>query len=292
MKLKKSHELHQTTFLRTGSYVFDFLSGGGVPLGKISEFFGAPSSGKSSFVLMFLKKVNFPAVYFDLEYSIDKAFAERFGLGSNICFVQESLEGEALITAILDSFKKADLVVLDSLAAIEASSSALARQAFLVTKLLRQIAQLLPQGKTLIILNQLRTQQLGQALFVVDSSGGYALKHFTHLRVKFDKKTVKGTTQEIEFKVLKCKLPALPYNRGIAIYDFNKNEFDYSFEFLKLGEVFSLIETTESGIIYSGTKELIKKRQYKSWFEKNRDQLLGELETQLNLYFEALQKRT
>ncbi len=293
--MKKNELFTKTTFpkikqIPTGSYVFDFLTGGGLPIGKIIEFFGEPSSGKTSFTLLFLSQFPGKALYFDFEQGLDKQFLAKFNLSENIKFSSELVDAVSFPDILVDAFKTNDLIVVDSLAAIQSTTEALAQHALTLTKALRKVLPYLKQDKTLLLLNQLRTQSYGGSIFVVDSGGGYALKHFTHLRVRFDKKVVKGSTQEIEFKIVKSKTPGVPYNRATIKYDFLKCKIDYSYEFMKLGEIFGILTQTETGIIINETGETVTRRGYHAWFRKNEEFALKTLQKGLAEYYKLLEK--
>jgi len=290
MKYLKGNQVPQVEFYSTGSYIFDFLTGGGIPKGKITEIFGSPSSGKTSFILNMLQaNPEAKAIYFDFEQGLDKDFLGNFSLPNTQFFIG-ILTGKEATKEILKSFEKNDIVIVDSLSSIAVETEALAQTALVISQFLKLVLRYLSEGKTLILLNQLRTQSLSGNMFVVESSGGYALKHFTHLRVRLEKKKIQNTKIEVEVKVIKSKLPAPPYNKATLQYDFLKKRVDTAFEIRKLAEVFGLIESDGSEIIIKETGEKVNSRFYARWFEKEGEFLKKRVEESLQAYYQELRR--
>src|SRR5262245_16403885 len=70
--------------ISTGSFIVDYVTGiGGIPRGRITEFHGLQSSGKTTAVLMTVaecQQMGLGAFYLDFEHSIDPIYATSLGV--------------------------------------------------------------------------------------------------------------------------------------------------------------------------------------------------------------------
>jgi len=76
-------KLKKVKFISTGVKVIDWALGGGIPIGRLSEFFGDFSTGKTLIGMQFLREVqkrNGIAVFLDSESSFSENMAENIGL--------------------------------------------------------------------------------------------------------------------------------------------------------------------------------------------------------------------
>lgn len=114
--------------ISTGSIMFDYVLGGGIPRSRLTVITGDPSTGKTTVALLMAASVaanaetmknGGRAAFMDFERSYDPTWADRLGVdsGSIDLFQPETLEtGLEGITHFLTD-RSYDLIVLDSVAA-------------------------------------------------------------------------------------------------------------------------------------------------------------------------------
>lgn len=237
--------------LKTGLAIFDyylFLPQRGLPTKRLYEFYGLPSSGKSSLVYYLLGKAqeaNWSTLLIDTEYSLDDTYARQLGLDiSKLQMIQN--DGQPLtleyILAALQQFivstSTNGIAVLDSIASAYTSNDykmgqealksykankivtltmGIADKARILSRVLPLLKDILARSNSLIIFtNQMRTiLDTSGAQVVLDSSGGYGLKHYACARIAF---TIDNSMRSrlnyngsiIKLKVIKSRIsPAL-----------------------------------------------------------------------------------
>lgn len=121
--IRKASDLKGIEFIPYTSPMMNYLTRGGVPVGRIIELVGLPQSGKTTTALdtisNFQKKYTDKyCVYLDAENTIDKEWGETLGVDwSKVILIQpESEYGEELLDMLLDYIRsgKIGLAVLDS----------------------------------------------------------------------------------------------------------------------------------------------------------------------------------
>ena len=120
--IRKASDLKSIEFIPYSSPQLNYLTRGGVPVGRMIEFVGLPQSGKTTTALdvisNYQKKYDRIVVYLDAENTMDKEWGETLGVdwGKVILIQPESEYGETLLDMILDYIRsgKVGLVVLDS----------------------------------------------------------------------------------------------------------------------------------------------------------------------------------
>lgn len=121
--IRKASDLKGIEFIPYTSPMMNYLTRGGVPVGRIIELVGLPQSGKTTTALDIIS--NFQqkykdkyCVYLDAENTIDKEWGEILGVDwSKVILIQpESEYGEELLDMLLDYIRsgKIGLAVLDS----------------------------------------------------------------------------------------------------------------------------------------------------------------------------------
>jgi recombination protein RecA len=163
--------------LPSGILAFDIVTGGGIPIGRFTEFYGDKSTGKSTtslrFINQFLQRDDRKAVYLDFENTYDAAWAKCFIQDLDRVIVVQPDYGELGVDLFIELHKHADeigFIILDSLAMIiptkEVDDDALAQhvatQARLVSSMLRRALPCISKNNqnktpiTVILLNQIR----------------------------------------------------------------------------------------------------------------------------------------
>lgn len=126
--VRKASDLKSIEFIPYSSPKMNYLTRGGVPVGRIVEFVGLPQSGKTTTALDILanyQKSNSErfSVYLDAENAMDKEWGETLGVDwERVILIQpESEYGEQLLDMLLDYIRSGEigLVVLDSAPVIQ-----------------------------------------------------------------------------------------------------------------------------------------------------------------------------
>lgn len=217
-----SNAYPKTEAISTGSYLLDDLTGiGGVPRGRLSQFAGAPASGKTFMALQVVKswQQQHPenwAFWVDAEFSFNTEWAERLGVdparvrfkrendGQKIfdylCGVPDSKNpGKKAKAGLLDELlaikhERLGVLVIDSIAAmippVEASQSVgkqnMSPMARFMPAACRRIAPLAEKLKIAVIgINQVRVDPSVMYGNPETSPGGGAWKHHCRLMCNF-----------------------------------------------------------------------------------------------------------
>jgi recombination protein RecA len=207
-------------FITTGNIAIDHIIGGGMPLGRLVELAGPPSSGKTTTALQTaaaLQKVIIAGgdeelgikaddkiLYLDYEATIDQEYCKALGLdidhNSFLLTQPDSLEDGANLAVGLIETGRIRLVIWDSVASMMPSAKAEAEigkslpavQAKLMSDLGQKLVPLLYEHQTLnIFVNHLREvldmsgrrpAHLGPKM---STPGGVALKFYESVRVEY-----------------------------------------------------------------------------------------------------------
>jgi len=182
----------------------NYIFGNGIPQGRIAEFYGQPSGGKSSIATIIAgdiqRKYNKYVVYLDIEHTFDYEYGEKLGLDTSdkkFKMIRPAYGEEALnILETLIRSNSVDIIIIDSVAAlvpiaeVEAKMEAqfMALQARLMSKALRKLTAIASQtNTTLIFINQIR-QKVGKVWgSPTTTPGGEALKFYSSIRVDIRK---------------------------------------------------------------------------------------------------------
>lgn len=238
-------ETPEVEFISTGVASVDFILGGGIAKGRVIEYYGAESSGKTSLALTTIasaQKEGKRCVFIDMECTFDPVFAANLGVDIETLIVAKPESGEQAFEAMkkLAETGAIDLIVVDSIPALvtqselewEVGDIKMAPQAVLLSKGLRQTIGIFSKmGVTVILINQIRTK-IGQLYWnPEDTAGGRALKFYLSQRLRIsrvgkdlvgsDKQTIGHT---VKFHVEKNKVA--PPKRTIESSFYYKGWFE------------------------------------------------------------------
>jgi recombination protein RecA len=224
-----------------GIKALDDAVGGGFPLGRMVEFFGLESSGKSLIAQLIManaQKKGGECVYVDAEGSFDPTFAKMLGVDTDKVAIVQTGIGEDIVDTIAKLLEAEPMViVIDSIGAMitreEVEQSVekifMAPKARLMSKGLPKLTTL--NKKTLIIfINQLRKVITSWGGGGFTTPGGMALGFYSSIRleVKRDKEFIYADNKKsgeiigqiVHFNVKKNKT-AIPYKTGSFKYYFD-----------------------------------------------------------------------
>src|SRR5262245_50739281 len=189
----------------SGSLTIDIASGvGGVPRGRVTEIYGAESSGKTTICLHVIseaQKRGGLCAFVDMEHALDPKYAERIGVNMDTLYVSQPDTAEQALE-IMETLVRSgalDVVVLDSVAALvprveiegEMGESHVGIQARLMSQALRKLSGAIKQSNAAVLFtNQLR-EKIGVMYGSPETtSGGRALKFYASIR--FDVRRVES----------------------------------------------------------------------------------------------------
>ncbi len=184
--------------ISTGSIALDAAIGvGGVPKGRIVEFYGPESSGKTTVALQCIasaQRDGGTAAFIDAEHALDPSYAKKLGVNlDNLLVSQPDCGEQALdICEMLVKSNAVDIIVVDSVAALtpkaeldgEMGQSHVGLQARLMSQGLRKLTGIVKKSNSCIIfINQIR-MKIGVMFGNPETtSGGNALKFYASLRL-------------------------------------------------------------------------------------------------------------
>jgi len=263
----------------SGSYKIDSALGGGYPKGRIIEFIGWESSGKTTIALSLaaeIQKLGKAVGYIDAENALDSEYAEKLGVnmsigeGQNFFLAQPNNAEEAL--EIVREFSKTSeigLIVIDSIPSLVPQTTldgeaGDAKMAVLARLMSQQLPILASQAKLndviIVFINQWREKigvMFGSPL---TTPGGNALKFYASQRLEIARGEVKNDADgdakanDITIKVIKNKV-APPFRKvktrilyGVGI--------DIMSEMLDLSVEFGIVDKKGGGWYFYGDVKL------------------------------------
>jgi len=276
----KASELTPPKLYPSGSPMIDYAIGGGWPSGRVIELFGAPGTGKTVLSLLAIANVQKiekdpKCLFIDAEGTFDIEFAAKLGVDIDNLAVVKMSEAEKVFDLIKETVKteKPHIIVIDSLAALmpledvekTQEVSVMATRARALTRGLG-VTNAVNTDTIILCTNQIRAN-LSKYGAPTDSTGGFATKHYTSLRVRVapgdlllnEKKREVG--KQIKFKVVKSKT-SQPNIVGVVDFYYN-GTIDPANELFQLGIILEIIERKGSfyklfGKTYQGQANLVQ----------------------------------
>ena len=183
----------------TGVIGLDIAAGvGGLPRGRIIEFYGPESSGKTTVTLHCIaeaQKRNGIAAFIDAEHALDPVYARSLGVDVDNLIISQPDTGEQALD-IAESLIRSgaiDILVIDSVAALvpkaeiegDMGDSHVGLQARLMSQALRKLTGSIKKSNCVVIfINQLR-EKVGVMFGNPETTtGGRALKFFSTMRIE------------------------------------------------------------------------------------------------------------
>ena len=225
MRLNES-DIVPVEVIPTGILSLDMALGvGGLPKGRIVEFFGPPSSGKSTLALHAIAEaqaLGLTCAYVDAEHALDPVYATAIGVDLPALLISQPNNAEQglEITIRLVESGEIGIVVVDSVAALvpraeiegEMGDAHVGLQPRLMGQALRKLTGTVSKTNTLVIfINQLR-ESIGKMYGPSEyTPGGKALPYYASVRldvrrIQTIKKGEEATANRTRVKVVKNKV--------------------------------------------------------------------------------------
>ncbi len=285
--------------ISTGSISLDIALGGrGVPCGRVCEFYGPESSGKTTLALHVIaeaQKKGGVAAFIDAEHALDTTWAKKLGVDVSSMLVSQPDTGEQAldIAEMLIKSNAVDVIVVDSVAALvpaaemagDIGQSHVGLQARLMSQAMRKLTGSISKSKTsLIFINQIR-MKIGVMFGNPETTpGGKALKFYSSIRLDIRRiATIKNSegvavANRVRGRVVKNKV-APPFRSA---------EFDLTFDggisregdIIDLGVELDIVQKSGAWVNY-GDLRLGQGRENAKTFLKENPEVLAEIEQKI-----------
>jgi recombination protein RecA len=279
------HEQANVDVISTGSLSLDAVLGiGGIPRGRITEIYGAESSGKTTLALHILanaQKDEGLAAFVDVEHALSLPYAEQLGVDIENLVLCQPDNAEQALTVVDDLVRTGifNAIVVDSVAALvpktelegESGDACMGLQARLMGQAMRKITPVLGKSKTcLIFINQLR-QKIGVVFGSPDvTCGGNALKFYASIRLDIRKSGNISAGDQITGNRVRVKVAKNKFASPFKVAEF---DIIYGSGISKIDEIIDIATEakilTKSGAWYSYGEQRLGhgKEASKKYFE-------------------------
>ena len=295
MRLGDSETYSPARPISTGSLALDLALGiGGVPRGRVTEIFGAESTGKTTIayhIMAEAQKSGGTAAYIDAEHALDPEFAGMCGVDTdNLLVSQPDYAEQALeVCEYLVRSGAVAVVVVDSVAALvpkaeldgEMGDQHVGLQARIMSQGLRKLTAAISRHDTAVIfINQLR-EKIGVLWGNPETTpGGRALKFYSSVRIDLRRgESVKNGSEiigaHVKARVVKNKV-APPFRT--AEYDIMFGEgISQEADLLALGVDMGHVQKSGSYYFFEDTR-LGQGRENAKQFLKENDGIAAKIE--------------
>jgi recombination protein RecA len=284
--------------ISTGAISLDLALGGrGIPRGRICEFYGPESSGKTTLALHVVasaQKAGGVAAFIDAEHALDPSWAKRIGVNLENLLVSQPDTGEQAleICELLVRSNAVEIIVVDSVAALipqaeiegEMGDSHVGLQARLMSQALRKLTGAIAKSRTTVIfINQLR-EKIGVMFGNPETTpGGRALKFYSSIRLDIRRTSSIKDGEEtvgnrVRARVVKNKV-APPFRD--AEFDIMFNEgISSAGDLLDLAVAESIVDKSGAWFSYKSTR-LGQGRENAKQFIKDNTDLFEEIKREV-----------
>lgn len=205
------------------SYRLNYMTYGGLPLGRVAEFFGADGSGKTTTAIDLAGQAQkmYPdkkVLFCDIEHTLDYPWARKIGLDTDsmVYFDPDSMGAEDVFNTLLELINTGEISVciLDSIGALvstQANEKEIGERTYggvsmSLTEFSKKVTPILAKTNTILIgINQVR-DDMNSTYGGITTTGGRAWRHACTTRLSFRK----GNYVDFDGKQLSraCENPA------------------------------------------------------------------------------------
>lgn len=204
MPLTPASKINDIQVLPTGIFLDNITGIGGLPRGRIVEFWGDQDTGKSSAALQTVaaaQKLGLKCLYVDIEFSLSTEYAAKLGVDMDKLMVLREGTAEEYIDSVEAFVKdgKFDVIVLDSIGDLssrisndekKAGEKTIGMQASLMSTFSRHIAPYVALNKILFIgVNHSRIEIMGIYAGKIYQMGGKKWSEKKKLSIRFREKS-------------------------------------------------------------------------------------------------------
>jgi recombination protein RecA len=298
MRLGDVEGLGQVGGIATGSLALDMALGiGGIPHGRVTEIFGAESSGKSTVayhIMANAQKAGGTSAYIDAEHALDPLYAAKCGVNTEDLLVSQpdSAEQALEICEYLVRSGAVEIVVIDSVAALvpkaeiegDMGDTHVGLQARIMSQALRKLTGAISKSNTAVLfINQIR-EKVGVIWGSPEvTPGGRALKFYSSVRVDLRRaESIKSGTDvvgnRVRARVVKNKVAA-PFK--VAEFDIMFNQgISLEGDLLEIGDEMGIVK--KSGSFYSfGDTRLGQGRENSKTFLRDNKEIAASIESMI-----------
>ena len=283
------HKYARIEGISTGALSLDIaLGGAGIPRGRISEFFGPESSGKTTLALHIIasaQKAGGVAAFIDAEHALDTTWAKRLGVDVSSLLISQPDTGEQAldIVEMLIGSNSVDVVVVDSVAALtpkaeiegEMGDCHVGLQARLMSQAMRKLTSVIAKSKTaLVFINQIR-MKIGVMFGNPETTtGGNALKFYSSIRIDLRRiTTIKEATgavgSRVRARVVKNKI-APPFRESEFDVMFDHG-ISYEGDLLDLGTASNVIDKSGAHLSFGEVRLGTGREKARQFLAENKD---------------------
>ncbi len=191
-------ELEDVKVIPFGIGSLDKLTGGGVPVGMVSEIYGPESTAKSSLCLKLVaqaQKQKTKCGYIDMELAMTAQLAQQMGVDTSNLIISRPATGEEAFELLEDMMEKdIKLIIVDSVSSMvpgdeleaDFDQQSIGLQARMMSKGMRKIIGCAMRNEAAVVfINQIR-DDINKMGFgeKTTTSGGRALRFYAALRLK------------------------------------------------------------------------------------------------------------
>lgn len=294
-KVKRASEVITEPKIRTGVFALDYVLSGGISQcegGHRIEFFGAESTGKTTFALKIIQKyqeLGKICAFIDAEKSYDTMWGEVLGLNNKELLIAYPNSLEEAGNMLVNIIPQVDLLVIDSIIGLipigeaerDTEETQVALQARVNALITRKIYHALSEKPiTLIFINQQREKVGVRHGYPYTTAGGHALKHMYSTRIEF--KTGKPIKDGDEKIGLEVNMICVKNKKGVP---HRKSEIDFFLDgslgnkksLFYAGLKFSVIEKIKNTYMFGKKKAVGQEKFVEELAEKDWEKIEEEL---------------
>lgn len=320
--IKRGSELPEIDRIPFSSPRINWLTYGGIPIGRLTEICGPEGGGKTTTSLDLIKqaKIKMPdkeIAFLDLENTLDKDWAKTQGVDvDEIVFLtphDQTAEEVLQITLDLIATGEFSLIVLDSIPYLvpqliyekELEKKSYGGSASVITDFCVRSGPLLSKHNTsLILINQMR-DDLSNPYNIYHTPGGRALKHSASMRIYVRKgklldelnNELRNNAEDphgnlVETRILKTKVSkpdrkvssyTLNYTNGIDVLSDTIDMAIHYNVIIQAGAWYRIINSETGEVLFDGEEELKFQGKAKLLdFLRNNEEIFNNIKNELN----------